>query len=400
MISFELTKEQLEMQEMAHNFAKNEIRPVETELDKLANADEVFKSESFWKVLRKAYELGFHRMSIPEEMGGLGLDPIIMYLVLEELAWGGAGLASDILVAPVAAMFTAMFAGGNEELVEKYVRPFCEDKEAKHIGAWAITEPEHGSDCGFSDDPKIHFETTAKLDGDEYVINGAKSAFVSNGGIADLLLLMACVDPSQGMLGTGVFLVPGDLPGISRGKPLDKLGLRVLNQAEIFFDNVRIPQEYMLWPPGEGYQMLLETIVTFGNTSVGVLGLGVARAAYEEALSYAKERIQGGKPLIEHQAIALRLFDAYMSIEAARALLWKAAWYNTTHMPGDLRLTAAARVFATDMAMRVTVEMVQVLGGYGISKEYSLEKFLRDAKPLQIMDGTNDMMSLGASTRL
>ena len=195
------------------------------------------------------------------------------------------------------------------------------------------------------------------------------------------------------------FAIPGNLPGITRGKPLNKLGLRGLNQAEVFFDNVRIPPEFVLLPPGPAYRMMLERIVTGGNTAVGTLAVGVARAAYEEALAYAKQRVQGGRRICEHESIKLKLFDAFRQIESARALLWKSSWLIATGRP-HLPTAMAARTVASDMAMRVTADMVQVFGGYGISKEHPVEKFYRDAKLLQIMDGTNEMVSIKAADQL
>jgi len=222
---------------------------------------------------------------------------------------------------------------------------------------------------------------------------------VSNGWLADAFLLMVGFDASQGMEGTATFAIPGNLPGMSRGKPLDKLGLRALNQAEVFFDDVRITPEFLVLPGGPAYEALVERIVTAGNTAVGTLAVGVARAAYDEALCYAKQRVQGGRVIFEHQTVKLKLFNAYRHIEAARALLWKSAWLlsiGQPHMPTAM----AARTLASDMALQVTADMVQVFGGYGISKEHPVEKFYRDAKLLQIMDGTNDVVSLKAAEQL
>jgi alkylation response protein AidB-like acyl-CoA dehydrogenase len=236
-------------------------------------------------------------------------------------------------------------------------------------------------------------------DGDDYIVNGHKSAFVSNGWMADALLVMVNADSSQGMEGTVTFAIPGNLPGISRGKPLNKLGLRGLNQAEVFFDNVRVAPEFLVMPPGPGYKLMLERIVTGGNTAVGTLAVGVARAAYEEALAYAKQRVQGGRRICEFDSVKLKLFDAYRQIEAARALLWRSSWLLATGKP-HLPTAMAARTVASDMAIRVTADMIQVFGGYGISKESPVEKFYRDAKLLQIMDGTNEMVSLKAADQL
>jgi alkylation response protein AidB-like acyl-CoA dehydrogenase len=175
--------------------------------------------------------------------------------------------------------------------------------------------------------------------------------------------------------------------------------MRALNQAEVFFDDVRIAPEFLVLPPGPAYKIMIERIVTGGNTAVGTIAVGVARAAYEEALAHAKQRVQGGKVIFEHQAIKLKLFNAYRQIEAARALLWKSSWLGSIGQP-HLPTAMAARTMATDMAIQVTSDMVQVFGGYGISKEHSVEKLYRDAKLLQIMDGTNEMVALKAAEQL
>lgn len=393
MIDFSPTKDQLEIQTLARKFAREVIRPAEVALDKMADPDAVFSSELFRDTLRQSYELGFHKMGIKEEFGGLGLDPLTTALVWEELAYGGIGIAATLLAAPVVPLFLSILAPGNKKLIEQYVTPYCDDAEAAHITAWGSSEGNIGSDGSNYYDPKVRHETKAVKKENEWVIDGAKSSFVSNGGIADSFLMFANVDPTLGIPGSGIFLVPmGE--GVTRGKAMDKIGMRVLNQADISFDNVSIPSDYILTEPGPMYPMMHNAIKTVGNIGVGYLAVGIMRAAYDEALAYAKERVQFGKPIIEHQAIGFRLFEIYQAIEASRALLWKASWCLTKNPLGDLKTSAAARVFATNMAMKHTVEMVQILGGYGISKEYTIEKYMRDAKLLQIMDATNEVMTI------
>jgi len=224
------------------------------------------------------------------------------------------------------------------------------------------------------------------------VISGTKSDFVSNGGIASVYLAFACVDPSLGIKGSGAFVIPGDAPGVSRGRALDKIGLRVLNQAAVYFEDVTVPEDYMIFPAGENYPFLHNSIITIGNLGVGYLAVGVMRAAYEEALAYSKQRVQWGKPVFEHQLIAEKLLDAYIAIETARSFLQKGSWFAKTAFPGDLKTSLSAKIYATNQAVRVTTEMVQVLGGYGISKDHPVEKHMRDAKLLQIMDGTNETL--------
>jgi len=398
MVDFALPEEVEKIRDMTREFARQEVRPAGIALDRMPNPEEAYTSDTMRRVLARAYEVGFHKMNLPKEVGGLGAPPMTGIVVQEELAVGDAGLASHFLVAP---MIAGMAASGRDRhpFYGEYLDAFVHDTKGEHSGAWAITEPHHGSDLFEFGQPGIHMEASAVKDGDEYLVNGQKSAFVSNGWLADAFLLMAGHDSSQGMEGTITFAIPGNLPGVSRGKPLNKLGLRALNQSEVFFDDVRIAPEFTVLPPGPAYKMMIERIVTGGNTAVGTIAVGVARAAYEEALAYAKQRVQGGRPIFEHQAVKLMLFDAYRQIEAARALLWKSSWLMSTGQP-HLPTAMAARTVASDMAMRVTADMIQIFGGYGISKEHPVEKFYRDAKLLQIMDGTNEVVSLKAAELL
>ncbi len=398
MVDFALTEEVERIREMTRDFARREMRPAGIEIDRIADPEAAYTSARLRGVLAQAYELGFHKLNLPKEVGGLGAPEMASIIVQEEMAVADAGLASHFLVAPMIAGLAAA-APDKHPFYREYLEAFIADTKGEHSGAWAVTEPNHGSDLFQFGDPNIHMEAVAVRDGDHYVVNGQKSAFVSNGWMADALLLMVNGDSRLGMEGTITFAIPGNLPGITRGKPLNKLGLRGLNQAEIFFDNVQIAPEFVLLPPGPGYQMTIERIVTGGNTAVGTLAVGVARAAYEEALAYAKQRVQGGRPICQYDSIKLKLFNAYRQIESARALLWRSSWLIATgrpHMPTAM----AARTVASDMAMAVTADMVQIFGGYGISKEYPVEKFYRDAKLLQIMDGTNEMVSLKAADAL
>lgn len=401
MVDFALPEEVVDLQKLAREFAINEIRPAEAKLDAMSNPEDAFTSETYRSVVKKMHEIGLHKSTVPSEAGGLGLSGVASYVIEEELAFGGAGLASRALIAPIgASVIAGSGIAAKHPFYKEYVEAFVDDTEGRHSGCWAITEPGRGSDF-LKIDAETTFATSATRNSGNgtWTINGAKAAWVTNGWEADIILLMATAKPEMGMEGTAVFLLPGDLPGISRGKPLNKLGMRALNQAEIFFDDVEVPEEFLLFDAGPAYPMLLEMIVTGGNTAVATLAVGVARAAYETALAYSKERVQGGKPIFEHQLIAMKLFDAFRDIEASRALIWKSAWLIESNRP-DLRVAFAARSMACNMAMRVTAEMVQVLGGYGISKEYPVEKFYRDVKLLQIMDGTLERISLTAATRL
>ncbi len=399
MVNLDLTEDQQKFIELAREFADQEIRPVETKLDKLEDPNAPFESPEFWDVMKKAYEIGFNKMAFPEYLGGMGLDTFTMLLVFEELMRGGAGIATSIYVGQSAALLSVIT--GNDEMMEKYTAPFLQDKEAKLIGALPIIEPDVGSDAFIFENKDLKFKTTAVLEGDEWVINGGKAAFVSNGGLATHYVVTASVYPEEGMAGSAGFLVPADLPGVSKGKALDKLGMRCLNQTEVYFDNVRIPEDHALMepdPPTARFQM--ENMLSLGNTSVSMTALGIMRAAYEETLAYAKERVQGGRLLIDLPTVKLKLFDARASIEASKALLTKIAWYNATKFPPDIVLSISGRWYICNQAMRVTTEMVQIMGGYGISKEFPVEKFMRDAKMTQIEDGALDSVALFAAHQL
>jgi len=400
MIDFDPTETQRQIVATAREFAEEVMNPAETELDRIANPDEVFKSAIFWEVMNGAFQLGFHKMALPEHYGGLGLDPITIGMVWEELACFAPGFTASLVAGSVAYQLIAFLAPNNKELVEKYVIPFCTKDRAELISAWGSSEPEVGADGSNYYDPCVRHHTCAVKKGDRFIINGAKSSFVSNGGIANLYVLFACVEPSLGIRGSGTFIVPGDAPGVSRGKALNKIGLRTLNQAPVYFDDVEIPEHYQIFPPGEQYPMLHNAIVTVGNLGVGYIAVGIMRSAYEYALEYSQKRVQWGKPIFYHQLVANKLFEIYQAIESARAMLWKASWLSKIKFPGDLKLSLACKVYATNQAVKHTAEMVQVLGGYGISKEYPLEKLARDAKLLRIMDGTNEILTLKASAYL
>ena len=400
MIDFARTETQQQLVDTAREYGREVLQPAEIALDRVADPNEVFSRGLFWDALSKAFRLGFHKMGLPENFGGLGLDPSTTGMIWEELARYGAGFTASLLAGAVVQQLVGILAPHNRDLVDRYLTPYAEDETGRRISAWGSSEPEVGSDGSNYYDVKVRHHTRAVRNGNRYVLNGAKSSFISNGGIADVFLVFACVDPSMGLRGSGAFVVPGDAPGVKRGKSLDKVGLRVLNQAPVFLEDVEISEHYMVFPPGDQYPMLHNAIITVGNLGVGYLALGLMRAAFEETLAYAKVRVQWGKPICEHQLIARKLFEIFTAIESARALLWKASWLCKTGFPGDLKTSLAAKIYATEQAVRHTSEMVQVLGGYGISKEYTLEKYARDAKLLPIMDGTNETLLIKAAALL
>ena len=397
-LDVDFPQEIAELKDAVHRFAKNVLRPAAIALDRLADPQQVIAPDSIlWKFYRSAYQLGYHAAMIPTEFGGLGLHGLGMHVFLEELGWGSAGLAISLAVAGFP--FEALAASGNRELIDRYVKPFVADREAKYIGCWPVTEPAHGSDWGSSilddgDPTNRGGRVIARREGDDYVINGQKAAWVSNGTIAThgLTYLMAASNNGQPRAGAAAF-VPFDLPGVSKGKPLNKIGQRALNQGEIFFDNVRIPARYMLAEPGN-FELFGMQVLTKANGTMSAVFTGVARAAFEAALDYSKQRIQGGKPICEHQLVQKRLFEMFTKVEACRRLSRAAMEYNDAAAIPALEYAMAAKVFCTQAAFEVASDALQVFGGNGLSKEYGIEKIFRDARASLIEDGTNDMLSL------
>ncbi len=402
-----LTPEQVAVREQTNRFAREVLRPASIELDKLADPRDVIREGSvFWDVFRQAYEQGQHIAGFPEAEGGVALSPLERHIVAEETGWGSADFAIGLGVAPFPFTFAATFARltGNQTLMAEIVEPFLKDKEAKYIGCWAITEPQHGSDAlfigaeGFTN-PQMAYEVTARRDGDDWIINGQKSAWVSNGTIATHALLFLAIDRSRGQAGSGVAVVPLNLPGVSKGPPLNKLGQRALNQGEIFFDDVRIPRHYMLVEP-DLYPMTIDNILAGANAGMGTIFTGVARAAFEEALSYCKQRVQGGKPIAEHQAVQLKLFDMFIKVQAARSISRAAMEYNSTAQPPATHFSIASKVFCTQACFEVASDAIQLHGGYGLCKDMLVEKLFRDARASMIEDGVNDVLSLAGARRL
>ena len=298
------------------------------------------------------------------------------------MRWGSAGLATAIAIAGFP--FSSLAACGDQELIAAFVKPFAADRQAASIGCWAISEPAHGSDefsMGTNEfhSPRIHGQVTARLEGDHYVINGQKAAWVSNGTIATHALVYLNLDGSIGMAGGGIAFVPLNLPGIKKGRPFDKLGQRDLNQGEIFFDDVQIPQRYVLVGSAT-YEATLARTLTAATSALAAIFTGVARAAYEEALAYTQCRVQGGKPISQHQLVEKRLFDMFTKVEAARALSRATMIYNHASAAPSLEHALAAKTFCTQAAFEVANDAVQLFGANGISRDYPVEKLLRDAR--------------------
>jgi acyl-CoA dehydrogenase len=370
-ISFSLTEEQLALQDLARKFSEKELRPNAAKYDQ----NNIFPSD----VMQKAFAAGFLSCTIPAEYGGGGLSALDTAIISEELAMGCSGMFTTMMVNSLA--FTPIILFGTEEQKKKFLTPFTKEMA---FASFCLTEREAGSDAG-------RVQTTAQKSGSEYVINGAK-CFISNGSIAKMMVVFANTAKEKGSRGMSAFIVPADTPGVTVGKKEDKMGQRASDTAELFFDDVRVPAENLLAKEGLGFMVAMKTLDK-ARASVGAAGVGVARAAYEYALQYSKTRVQFGKPILAFQHLSFKLAELATEINAARHLVWHAAWIIDQGGKGS-KESAMAKLFATDVAMKATTEAVQILGGYGYMRDYPVEKLMRDAKLLQIYEGTNEIQRL------
>ena len=383
-----------------HRFSVEVLRPVGQQLDKIADPQQTITADSpIWTAMSKFKELGISQLD-HEEAGftpqqGARLQAIIN----EELGWGDAGLA--LVMGTQGAGIANWLANlsGHEELIRRYGSTDCDE-----IGCWAITEPDHGSDAlalnqPHFNDPAVRANCIATKEGDEYVIRGQKSSWVSVAPIATVMGLYCTIEGNRGFEGGGIAVVPLDLPGVTKGKVLDKLGQRSMPQGEVFFDEVRIPADYMIFNQ-ETYKTALRGTLMSANSWMGVTFAGVARSALELAIQYSKERIQGGKPICEHQSVKLRLFDMYRKVETASSYARRVSIINNASDQGKLHYAIAAKTYSTRIAFEVASEALGIFGGNGLSREYPIEKILRDARASMIEDGCNEVLSIVGADEL
>jgi len=366
------TEEHKMLVEMARDFADNEITPIAAELD---------ESESFPRALvNQMAELGLMGIPIPEELGGAGMDTVAYAAAVMEIARADASVA--ITMAAHTSLGTSpILIAGTDEQKQKYIPPLA---SGEMIGAFGLTEPEAGSDAGAT-------KTTAVKKGDEYVINGGK-IFITNAGEAGIINLTSRIIEDGEDLGVGAFIVPTDTSGMRLGPKEKKMGWRASDTRQIFFEDMVVPAVNMLGTPGKGFKTFLKTL-TGGRISVAALSVGTALGAYERALQYATERKAFGKEIHEFQAVGNKLADMATDIEASKLLTFHAAWKKDQGR-GIIKEAAMAKLFASETAMRATTEAIQVLGGYGYVKEYDVERFFRDAKILEIGEGTSEIQRL------
>lgn len=395
-LGHDVTQEDRELRNAAHEFALEVMRPASKEFDKMAPEDLAAPGSTYWDFLARGFQLGYHAVTLPDAVGGPGLSPRQIHMVMEELAWGSFGLT----IALNTSLHAAACLDGPKELIDEFTIPLCVCTDASETGCWAMTEPDHGSDAlaiGYPSfhDPSIGHGCHARLDGDSYVINGQKAAWVSGAPIAKSILLMCNIESERGQAGGGAFVFSLDRPGVARGKPIDKIGSRELLQSELYFDDVRVPKEYLLYGPAD-YEAELAAHFALTTPMVSVFGVGVARAAFEETLAYCRERRQGGRLLVDHPNVQAKLFDMFRRVEAARQISRAAFIHNWSNLPKQRKLEYgfAAKTFATQTAMDVVGDAIILFGTNGLTKEYLIEKLFRDAQCLLHCDGSNDSLSI------
>ncbi|AJH73584.1 hypothetical protein DJ86_4308 [Bacillus cereus ATCC 4342] len=375
---FKLSEEHEMIRKMVRDFAKNEVAPTAAERDE----EERFDRALFDQMA----ELGLTGIPWPEEYGGIGSDYLAYVIAIEELSRVCASTGVT-LSAHTSLAGWPIFKFGTEEQKQAFLRPMAEGKK---IGAYGLTEPGSGSDAG-------GMKTIAKRDGDHYVLNGSK-IFITNGGIADIYVVFALTDPESKQRGTSAFIVESDTPGFSVGKKESKLGIRSSPTTEIMFEDCRIPVENLLGEEGQGFKIAMQTL-DGGRNGIAAQAVGIAQGALDASVEYARERHQFGKPIAAQQGIGFKLADMATDVEAARLLTYQAAWLESEGLPYG-KESAMSKVFAGDAAMKVTTEAVQVFGGYGYTKDYPVERYMRDAKITQIYEGTQEIQRLVISRML
>ncbi|MGH7492696.1 MAG: acyl-CoA dehydrogenase family protein [bacterium] len=370
-MDFSLSEEQQQFRELAHEFAKNEIRPAAARLDE----DERFPDE----LCRKAWELGLMNVHVPKTYGGLGLGVLEECLISEEIGWGCTGVGTTTICNTLA--IAPVIVAGNDDQKKRFLAPLIEDYS---FCAYAVTEPGAGSDVQA-------IKTTAKKTGNDFVINGQKM-WITNAAHARWFFVIAYTDQSKGYKGMSGFIVPADTPGVKVGKHEHKMGQRCSDTRGVSFEDVKIPAANLLGKEGDGWRAAMSAF-DHSRPVVASMAVGLARAAMEYAADYAKERKTFGAPLAAHEGVSFMIADMARDIESARLLVWLAAWTIDQGRRNTLQ-AAYAKCAAADTAMRVATDAVQVFGGYGFSREYPVEKLMRDAKIFQIYEGTSQIQRL------
>lgn len=371
-----MTDEQREYVEMIHKFGEKEIKPYVAQWDR----DGYFPME----VYNKLFEMGIHLLDIPEEYGGFGLDKLTTGMIFEEIAKYDAGIA--VSIGAVGLGFKPLLVAASAEQKQLFADLVADGGFA----AFALTEASAGSDAG-------GVKTTARLDGDEYVINGSK-CFITCAEYAKIFTVIASTDKGKGVKGLSAFLVEADTPGISIGNHEDKMGIRTSNTCDVFFDEVRIPKDHLIGKEGEGFKIAMMTL-DMARPVVGACAVGIMQACMDICIEYMKTRVQFGKPIAALQGLQFMLADMEIATETARSMVYRVMTMIDNH-ENYSKEAAIAKCYAGDMAMKVTTDAVQILGGYGYSREYPVEKLMRDAKIYQIFEGTNQVQRVVIANNL
>ena len=369
---FNLSEEHIQLQQTFREFAENEVKPLAKELDET----ERFPTET----VQKMAEMGMMGLPIPEELGGSGVDQLGYVLAVEELSKVCA-TTGIILSAHTSLCCWPIMTFGTEEQKEKYLKPLASGQK---LGAFALTEPSAGTDASMQ-------KSTAVLDGDHYILSGNK-VFITNAGAADVFIVFAMTDKEQGTRGITAFILERDMPGFTMGKPENKMGLRASSTCERVFDNVRVPVENRLGAEGKGFKIAMATL-DGGRIGVGAQAVGIAQGAIDEAVKFTKERIQFGRRISQFQNTQFTLADMQTRTDAARMLVWRAAAAEQEGQPYT-HLAAMAKLFASETASYVTNRAVQLCGGYGYTKDYPVERMMRDAKVTEIYEGTSEVQRM------
>ena len=369
---FKLSDEHVQLQQTFRDFAENEVKPLPKELDET----ERFPLET----IAKMAEMGMMGLPVPEELGGSGIDQLGYILAVEELSKVCA-TTGIILSAHTSLCCWPIMTFGTPEQKEKYLKPLASGKK---LGAFALTEPSAGTDASMQ-------KSVAVLEGDHYVLNGNK-VFITNAGAADVFIVFAMTNKELGTKGITAFILERDTPGFTMGKPENKMGLRASSTCELVFDNVIIPAENRLGDEGKGFKIAMATL-DGGRIGVGAQAVGIAQGAIDETIKFTKERIQFGRRISQFQNTQFTLADMQTRTDAARLLVWRAAEAEQQGLPYS-HLAAMAKLFASETASYVTNRAVQLCGGYGYTKDYPVERMMRDAKVTEIYEGTNEVQRM------
>jgi len=376
MIDFELSREQQQWQEKARAFAEKEIKPLSWKIDK------GLTKEYHWPLIKKLAEQGLLSLGVSEEYGGSGLDILTTSIVVEELAVGDGGIAFT----STCNSYVPLMIAGTEEQKRDFF-PFTCDRENPGLAALALTEPNAGSDAG-------SLSTSARREGKEYILNGEK-CFISSGDLASLYTIFATVDKAKGLKGITAFMVPGDSEGLSRGKIEDKMGFHSNHTGVFVMNDVRVPEGNRLGEEGGGFKIAMKALEILRVISCGAVGVGIARAAHEAALRFLTT-YKNANAVLNEQALSFELADMLASIEASRLMVWKSSWMLDNKLPAAT-MASLTKFYVSDMAVEVANRGLQLVGYHGYSEDYPLDKYVRDAKVLQIYEGTNQICRIVAT---